>query len=191
MRQIELRLNPETGNYEIANLEAGPGELSQAGVFGDAAAFNFGGVPVGAAIIGGISAGFFDALIGLFPVVDIPGIDIPTNIRRGIIFFIASWAAQTEPVRNFLGRGGAEATSLILAADGVREFINLRGIFRGFIGGSTGVTGGGTMAAGGRLGQGGVDAQIAQLRAQLQGMGAGGLNQVPAIAQARQALAGL
>lgn len=132
---IELRLNPETGNYEATAtpLEA-PGELSQAGVFGGAAAFEFGGVPVGAAIIGGLSAGFFDALISLFPVVDIPGIDIPTNIRRGIILFIASWAAQTEPVRNFLGRQGAEATSLILAADGVQEFINLRGILSGIVG---------------------------------------------------------
>ncbi len=184
--KIELRLNPETGVYDTGTLEASeqaPGELSQAGVFGGAAAFDFGGVPVGAAIIGGLSAGFFDALIGLFPVVDIPGVEIPTNIRRGILFFIASWASQTEPVRNFLGRDGAQATSLILAADGVREFINLRGIFRGFIGGNAVNQGSGHTPN--------QQAELAQLRAQLAGMGAGGLSQVPAIAQARQALAGL
>lgn len=188
MRTIELQLNPETGNYEAGTLEASDqdSELSQAGVFGGAASFNFGGVPIGAAIVGGLTAGAFDAIIRLFPTVDIPGINIPTNVRLGIIFFIASWAAQTEPFRNFLGREGAEATSLILAADGVQEFVNLRGILGGILGR-------GSMSANnaGDTGQTAIETQMAQLRAQLQGMGVGGLQQVPAIAQARQALAGL
>lgn len=186
--RIELRLNPETGIYDTGTLEASEesGELSQAGVFGGAASFSFGGVPLGAAIVGGLTAGVFDAIIRLFPTVDVPGINIPTNVRLGILFLIASWVAQTEPVRDFLGREGAEATSLILAADGVQEFVNLRGILGG-------IFGRGALSANnaGRTDQTGIEAQMAQLRAQLGGLGASGLSQVPAIAQARQALAGL
>lgn len=189
MRTIELKLNPETGNYDAGTVQASDqdGELSQAGVFGGAASFSFGGIPLGAAIIGGLTAGAFDAIIRLIPTVDVPGVNIPTNVRLGILFFIASWAVQTEPVRNFLGREGAEATSLILAADGVQEFVNLRGLLGG-------VFGTGALSQAGATGQAGIDAQMAQLRAQLAAMGAGGaggLQQVPAIAQARQALAGL
>ena len=185
---IELRLNPETGNYEATATPSegdGGGELSQAGVFGGAAEFNFGGVPVGAAIIGGLSAGFFDALISLFPVVDIPGIEIPTNIRRGIILFIASWAAQTEPVRNFLGRSGAEAASLILAADGVQEFINLRGILSGIVGG-----GQLNQSTHGILNPTLVQQGVPTAQRTDQQM-TGTLFQVPGIALGRQALAGL
>lgn len=185
--RIELRLNPETGTYETGTLETSEpdGQLSQAGVFAGASDFSFGGVPVGAAIIGGLSAGFFDAIIRLFPTVDVPGIDIPTNVRRGILFLIASWAAQTDPVRNFLGRGGAEATSLILAADAVQEFINLRGILSGIIGG-----GGNALNQGSRHTPAGVVPE-AQLAGRLAALRTSGLTQVPAIAQARQALAGL
>ena len=145
---INFRVNPATGSYESFTPEAAAANgtqngLSQAGVFGGASEFEFGGVPVGAAIIGGLTAGFFDAIINLFPTIDVPGVNIPTNVRNAIIFFIASWAAQTEPVRNFLGRGGSDAASLILAADGVQSLVNLRGILSGAFAGVTGGGGGG------------------------------------------------
>lgn len=160
---INFRVNPATGSYESFTPEAAATNgnqngLSQAGVFGGAADFEFGGVPVGAAIIGGLTAGFFDAIINLFPTIDVPGVNIPTNVRNAIIFFIASWAAQTEPVRNFLGRGGSDAASLILAADGVQNLVNLRGILSGAFAGVTG--GGGAGGGGGASGpvSGGQDA---------------------------------
>ena len=175
---LNFRVTPATGGYELFTPEAAapngtPNGLSQAGVFGGAADFNFGGVPVGAAIVGGLTAGFFDAIINLFPTVDIPGVNIPTNVRNAIIFFIASWAAQTEPVRNFLGRSGAEAASLILAADGVQNLVNLRGILSGIVGARGGGGGAGGGGAAANAGAGGQDAILLANQARSRGRGSG------------------
>lgn len=181
---LELRLNPETGRYDQATLEAAASNLQAAGVFGDATQFTFGGVPIGAALIGGLTAGLFDAIINLFPSLGIPGITIPENVQRAILFFVASWAAQTQPVENFLGRGGAQATSLILAADGVNALVDLRGILGGLFGG-------GTLAARrGLTGRRGMAASRMTANAATRAMGAK-LEQVPAIALGRQQMAGL
>ena len=182
--RIQLALNPETGIYETSTIEVpegAGGELEQAGIR-DFASASFGGVPIGGAIIGSLAAGALDVLIRLIPIADLPGIAIPTNIRRGITFGIASWAAQTQPVRDFLGAEGARAASLILAADAIQEFVNVRALIPGLFGGAA-AGGGGT---GDQLNASGMNALRQQLAANN-----GNLNQVPAIAQGRQALAGL
>ena len=183
---IELKLNPETGKYDVVTVESA-GELSAAKGIAGFAEGSFGGVPIGAAIVGGLTAGLFDAVVRLIPVVDIPRIDIPTNVRRAILFAIGSWVAQTDPVRNFLGDTGAMAASLILAADAVQELINLRGILGGALGQGQTTTGhrGTTSDA--------TQQQMATLQAELHTFlqSQRNLEQVPAIALARQTMAGL
>lgn len=184
---IELRLNTETGKYEAATVETdgGEGELSAVNPIAKTARFDLAGVPVGAAVVGGITAGTVDVLARMIPNFTIPRVDIPRNVRLAIIFAGAAFLAQVGPVRAALGDEGAVATSLLLLIDSLSELTSFRERIAGIITPPAGT--GGTTTTGMNQAQ-----SIAELQRQVQSLQTGNnLQQVPTIAMDRQALAGL
>jgi hypothetical protein len=134
---IELSKNAETGVWELniealrkalvpvetANLEAG------AGILGGIAQTKVFGIPIGAAAGGLLTAGAWDALStfisGKF-----------TQIPNWAIPAAGSWVTGKYFAR-FMGEGAANAASLLLAADAIQLFFNLRGMIGGLVGKGT------------------------------------------------------
>lgn len=78
------------------------------------------GIPVGAAIVGGVVAGFTDGILSLIPI-KAPGI-----LARGL----AAWALVRWGSR-WIGEKAAKTGALFITYDAVQELFDFRGMVRG------------------------------------------------------------
>lgn len=113
---------------DTAHLEAG------AGILGGISKTEVFGIPIGAAAGGLLTASAWDALAGF-----ISG-RIPA-MPAWVIPAAGSWVTARYFGR-FMGSGAANAGSLILAADAIQQFFNVRGLISGLVS----KVGGGTAA---------------------------------------------
>jgi len=84
---------------------------AKAGVLGGFAKTEIMGVPIGAAGVGLLTVGIWDALRGLL------GGILPAQIPQWLIPAIGAWVVQTRIIKGWMGADAANAAGLILTAD--------------------------------------------------------------------------
>lgn len=132
-----IEYNKDTGKWELEETSPAPitGTLEQ-NVGSQLANMNIMGIPVGEAGLGLAVAGLGDILVRLLARF-IPGLGVAGNIRNAVLLGIGAFAVASQPVRNVIGRDGANVGALFLAADALAQVINPRAIVRQFGAGLT------------------------------------------------------
>ena len=102
---------------------------AKAGVLGGFTKTEIMGVPAGAAGIGLLIVGAWDAIRGLV------GGKLPANIPQWVIPFVGAMAVQSKFVKPRIGDAAANAAGLILTADAIQALFNVRGIVSGLVSG--------------------------------------------------------
>ena len=103
-------------------------EKSQAaGVLGGFAKTEIMGVPIGAAGVGLLTVGVWDAIRGLV------GRVLPAAIPSWLIPALGAAVVQSKRVKGFMGTDAANAAALILTADAIQSLFNVRGVVSGLV----------------------------------------------------------
>jgi len=104
-------------------------EEAQAGVMGGFAKTEIMGVPIGAAAVGLLTVGVWDALRGLVSNA------LPAAIPQWMVPAIGAMVVQNKVIKGFMGAGAANAAGLILTVDAIQALFNVRGLVSGLVGG--------------------------------------------------------
>ena len=102
---------------------------AQAGMLGGFAKTEIMGIPVGAAAVGLLTVGVWDAIRGLV------GGALPAAIPAWLVPAIGAFVVQTRTIKGFMGTDAANAAGLILTADAIQALFNVRGLVSGLVGG--------------------------------------------------------
>ena len=102
---------------------------AQAGVLGGFTKTEIMGVPAGAAGIGLLIGGAWDAIRGLV------GSKLPANIPQWVIPFVGAMAVQSKFVKPRIGDAAANSAGLILSVDAIQALFNVRGVISGLVSG--------------------------------------------------------
>jgi len=101
-------------------------EAERAGMLGGLVKTEVFGIPIGAAGGALVTAGIWDMLAGVVKGM-VPG------VPNWVVPAAGAFAVNTKMVRGFVGTGAANAAGIILAADAIQQFFNLRGLISGLI----------------------------------------------------------
>ena len=100
---------------------------AKAGVLGGFTKTEIMGVPAGAAGIGLLIVGAWDAIRGLV------GSKLPVNIPQWLIPAVGAMAVQSKFVKPKIGEAAANAAGLILTVDAIQALFNVRGLVSGLV----------------------------------------------------------
>ena len=115
-KQISKLLEAEPEGTEVKLHAAG------AGVLGGFAKTEIMGVPIGAAGVGLLTVGIWDALRGL-----VGGV-LPAAIPAWLVPAIGAMAVQSRMIKGWMGSNAANAAGLILTVDAIQTLFDVRGI---------------------------------------------------------------
>ena len=116
LKEAGLITKDDLDEFAKKLVEARPEETevelhAKAGVLGGFAKTEIMGVPIGAAGVGLLTVGIWDALRGLL------GGILPAQIPQWLIPVIGAWVVQTRIIKGWMGADAANAAGLILTAD--------------------------------------------------------------------------
>ena len=131
---MDEELTIDNGMYAIMGREEASGtemhlEKAQAGVLSGFAKTDIMGVPIGAAGVGLLTVSVWDAIRGL-----VGGV-LPAAIPAWLVPAIGAMVVQSKLIKGWMGADASNAAGLILTAEAIQTFFDVRGVVSGLVSG--------------------------------------------------------